>query len=340
MLKLIKMTGLFCIGVLTVFWVTTESAFAAESASSEFISDKVISDSLVENLQCSNFSIDHIYKGIRADAFEVSRHIPRRNWLFNNGLVTLGACWGLSSAQRRLFYLGRYDDGEMAQVNESETIPTILDHLRGGRPERVMYEGAHSKRLVTTPLRQYSVFSLGVKPFMDSLSETESLWQKLLIGFTEYTDGVQVRRNFKSEIESNQLQHFYRRGNLEMVKGDRSRTAQENRETVETLLKNLDGKRLTLLNIRTGRFSQHIVLAKSYFKVHGFIYFLVYDSNAPHTNSWITYESSTSMFTSPQVAQRLDDPDHFSPLGVYVVDEQERDLIDAALITYYREQCR
>jgi hypothetical protein len=81
----------------------------------------IVTDSLVKNLDCSTLSKDTVLASLQPDAFSSEREIPITNW--GDILFPLGQCWGLSHAQRALFYLGRFEtnseltsDAEMSQV--------------------------------------------------------------------------------------------------------------------------------------------------------------------------------------------------------------------------------
>ncbi len=86
------------------------------------------------------------------------------------------------------------------------------------------------------------------------------------------------RSNFMNSVEANQADHFFRMGNLGMGLGSGTRSVSTNRKTLEQLMRNLDRKRLTLLNLRGGRTVQHVVMAKSYQKSHdGSVSITVYE---------------------------------------------------------------
>lgn len=305
---------LFLIGLLSSVVFTSERAFAQNAG-------KVIDDSLVENLKCQELSVDAIYKSIRAEAFHVSRSLPIVNWSFRSGKVDIAGCWGLSSAQRVLFYMARYYEAE--EVPTSQMVPVILDMFRAG--------GVNSVNSST----QYEVFKISDGSlFESSHGQKGGLWQALLNGYSKEVQGQRVLKTFKTEIEDNQRSRFFRFSNIGKILKSGERSENRNRKTLNQLLRNLDGKRLTLLNLRTSRNVQHIVLAKSYVRYPNFYEIRVYDPNEPGSEGIIFVNAADAKFYAPQI---MPSPE---PVGVFIVDEEGREPLEKALLSYYQQQCQ
>ncbi|UXR63491.1 hypothetical protein EZJ49_10435 [Bdellovibrio bacteriovorus] len=88
-------------------------------------SNKVISDSLVENLACSRVSTSEIYRRIRPEAFSSQYHNLSVNWPFSTKLYDLAACWSLARTQRLFFYLARWN-----QPQDTARVSDVLDGAR------------------------------------------------------------------------------------------------------------------------------------------------------------------------------------------------------------------
>jgi hypothetical protein len=94
---------------------------------SAFCQDTV-SDSLVKNLDCSTLSKDTVLASLQPDAFSSEREIPITNW--GDILFPLGQCWGLSHAQRALYYLGRFEN--RSELESSAVMLQVLKIFQGG----------------------------------------------------------------------------------------------------------------------------------------------------------------------------------------------------------------
>lgn len=341
-MRLIKGTLLFiCVFMLSLV-VTAENANAwgkkRSTSASVSISSKKVSDSLVNELSCQKLSIDNIYRAIKPEAFSSNLHMPVRNWDFRSGLATLGGCWGLSSTQRMLFYLARYDEPTRLRVEEQ--VPPLLDLIRGETLYLLKDDNNGPDRIASRKLKKYQVFPIEKNSLQEDWWHPTSLWGKLMEGYVQNVEGRKVRRHFREEIQANQGRHFYRIGNVGMAAGSGARSGDENADTVQQLRHNLDGKRLTLVNLRPGRTSQHIVVVKSYTISQGIITFKVYDSNAPEKDWDLKYSVARRTFYAPEVVDRIADVSGYTALGVYVVDEEEREAFEDAMLAHYKVKCR
>lgn len=349
----------FVLGFFSFFVLTP----AAESVD---FTTRTINDSLVENLECRNLNIDNIYRSIREDAFDVSRNMPVKNWSFKSGVATIAGCWALSRTQRMISYLARYNT---PSNNQLETrVSVLLDMIRGATlvprwnlnyenvneekwsAEDDDDEDAQANEINTNSIKQYcekrlnkyKVFEVEDDNFSESkIKSFPSLWQALQIGYDQFFGGKRISRNFREEIEAQQVRSFYRLKNLKLIWKNRARSEKRNQETIKLLTKNLNGKRLTLLDLRMDRTRQHVVMAKTYRKISPALYeFKVYDSNAPHVDSSLFYNSHRQAFFSPEILTRFKDEKPYRNLGVFIVDEEDRGKFETAMLNHYRELCK
>lgn len=78
--------------LIIICFFLNASIFASEG--------KFITDSLVQNLDCSKLSRDDVFSKVRDDAFSTKEHIGIPNWTIG----PMGNCWSLSRVQRLFFY--------------------------------------------------------------------------------------------------------------------------------------------------------------------------------------------------------------------------------------------
>lgn len=329
-MRALTLFGLFMAGMISSFVATAEKAYAVEMKILN--GRKVISDSLVNNLSCNKLNVDNIYLAIRPDAFKEERNMPIRNWAFWSGPAPIAGCWALSSTQRMFSYMARYN--ETSQKRVEDQVPSVLDMVRGGVLEKTYSNSSNNARpYMVKDLKNYSIIPTNA----DSLRES-SLWSLLSFGFDTRFNSQTVRRDFKSEIEANQANHFFRFKNIGMGLGSGLRSAAKNHETITQLMKNLNGKRLTLLNLRAGRTAQHVVMAKSYQNLGKLIAITVYDSNQPDKDQTVYYHTGTGYFYSPDVMRFFTETEG-QHVAAFIVDEAERLKFEQGMLAYYANVC-
>lgn len=317
----------------------------ATSTVSSSASAKTISDSLVSNLSCQALSVGAILGKIRPSAFSANNHLPVKNWAFRSGMAELGACWGLGSTQRKLFYLMRLNEKNAPALDTRG----VLDMIRGARVEAssVLNDTEIARREPELALREYRVIPVSERNISEEFGRNTGLGflDLLLNGVTYTIDSNRIHRNFRTEVERSQELHFFRSRNIGMGAGSGPLRPATNAKTLRTLLKNMDLKRLTLINLRLKTTVQHIVIAKTYVKdAKGNVWIRAYDSNQPQEDKLIYFARSTGHFYSPQIMGPLvgdiSGSDYHYPLGVFIVDESEREKIEATLLKHYTERCR
>ncbi|WP_413557561.1 hypothetical protein [Bdellovibrio sp. HCB209] len=302
---------------------------------------KKITDTVVKNLSCENLTVDSIYKSITPAAFHTYYHIPATNWKFTSGGLELGACWGLSSAQRRMFYLARFEEKE--DLSKADLLRKTLDMFRGAELTE-QQSGRGGARMVSTPLNQLEVIRYSDQSLLHSWAredvKPDGLFPLLNRGYKENLKGQTVWKTLKLDLQRSQQQHFFRGGNVAMITGEsQARNQVDNLLTMTKLEKNLKGNRLTLLNLRWGLTSQHVVVAKEVYDQGAYFIIFVYDSNAPLITNIVHFDKKKKTFYAPGIGVNVvpDTPDR--EIGVFIVDEEERAPIEAAMLRYYRAEC-
>ncbi|QDK46551.1 hypothetical protein DOM22_15925 [Bdellovibrio sp. ZAP7] len=291
--------------------------FAVVAMNLPAFAEKTVSDSLVKDLSCSKLTVNEIYRRMSQQQFSSDFHIPITNWGVEarGGLYELGVCWSLSRAQRLFFYLNRWNSP--STVQGPQTLQ-VLNMLRGDSTYPML-------------LNQESYLRTDL-----------GLLGNLMDGIRIHKGDANTHRNFRSEIEKYELERFHKLGkNLKYLIGSGSRSKKNNRETKNQLLGNLQMNKLTMLIVRANRMAQHVVLVKRFQRLsNGDINFIVYDSNHPSQDNILTFRESDSKFYSPGIVYGVvPTKDINDPLGVYVVDEKERDPIETTLIRYYSTLC-
>ncbi|WP_413291226.1 hypothetical protein [Bdellovibrio sp. HCB337] len=307
---------------------------------------KKISDSLVNNLRCDSVSVGSILGSIRPDAFSSRNHLPIRNWGFRSGVFNLGACWGMGSTQRKFFYLLRTGEKTAPRIN---TIG-VLDMVRGASlvPNVQMY--GHSdqavQRVQERPLKNYSIIPVFEDNIRDEFGRNTYLGfvNTLINGATQNVDSIRVTRNLRGEVERSQERHFFRPKNIGMGAGTGAQDPETNKATLKIMMTNAKLNRLTLINLRLRTLVQHILIVKSFTEdKNGNVFFKVYDSNQDAEDQIVYFNKATGHFYAPQVLgiYKFDilGVQSAEPMGVFVVDEEERKDIENSLVTYYKKTC-
>lgn len=329
--------GLFLLSFFFSLFLSAEKAYA--EAVHGLASEKKINDSLVQNLSCQGLNVDSIYAAIREDAFDERYNLPIKNWDFNSGGATLANCWALASTQRMISYLARYN--EPTAQSSLERTTHILNMVRRSSPETDFNNGhaASSKDLRERPYRDLAVFPVNADSLLEgSLFAEDRLWKDLASGFEQNVDFVTVKRNFVTDIQTNQTNRFFRFGNIPMALAAGSRSQAENQKTIRQLTANLASKRLTLINLRVSQFRQHVVMAKSYrVDTNGNIWIKVYDSNKWIVDNEVVYDISEQQFYASSIMAYTGAA---GALGVFLVSEDEREPLEAAMLNHYKDECK
>ncbi len=292
-----------------------------------------VSDSLVKNLSCENLNADRIYEAIRPNAFDTSKHFPFRNFAFRSVFWDLGACWSFSHAQRILFYLGRFNDQTKID-SEAQTL-RVLDYIRKPAESYLFSQGDFDpiQNIEIEVLQEpYQIFRISARSLEeDAQKKTNSFWKDIFKGLAVNSEN----RNFVEEIKAYQRMRFYQARNLEFLFSGPRPTTSENQKTIDLLLRNLDKNKLTLLNLKRAINWQHIVIAKSFeLTKNHVVRIVVYDSNFPQIDNEIYYDIEKKEFLGGGVTGHQTEI-----VGIYVVDENDRDHFENALLKHYANIC-
>lgn len=326
------------------------STFVSICVFSNLAPARTITDSLVDNLSCNDLSIKNIYSRIRPDAFSSNYHMPIKNWGFRSGAFDIAACWGMSSTQRKFFYLLRLNENQAPRVD----VKKALDIVRGTDMDYFLAFSAGKKEIknedletLERALTRYSVIPLAERTIAEEFGRNSSsgFLDQLMTGVNYYSGRQKVFRNLKSEIERSQELHFFRARNIGMGAGSGPLSPSENRTTLNQLKANIAAKRLSLINLRLASTTQHIVIPKSYTEdAKGNVWLKAYDSNQPEKDQLIYFAKETGHFYSPQIMGSFvgdhAGTDYSHPLGVFIVDEEERGYIETTLVSYYQNACK
>lgn len=89
-----------------------------------------LSDSLVNNLACSQLNPATVFRALQKDAFSTEKQWPVYNWP-SNGIAN---CWSLALNQRQAFYLTRFG----ARATDSNAVNQFLNIAGGNMPGEVI----------------------------------------------------------------------------------------------------------------------------------------------------------------------------------------------------------
>jgi hypothetical protein len=300
------------------FFNDLEGQLSDDSAATDANS---ITDSLVRNLSCEKLTRDNVLTFGREDAFNISRHIPLQNWV---GTIVPGNCWALARAQRKLFYMTRFNVKEAPAVATPKTIQNTLDLLSS---QKLAPDASHVIQIRDRGLSRIIIKNrISIKPDWFFAQTMAGPFGSL--------------RNVRDELEESQEDRFFSTSNLELLTGNRERDVKSNRETLTKILSDLKKGRMPLLVLRASATTQHVVLIKKLaFSAGNDASFIVYDSNSPFLERKLYYKNG--QFYAPNIFRSFEDVDDWeSPVGAFLTDEEEMDAIQEANYQYYAEACR
>ncbi len=275
-----------------------------------------ISDHRVLSLSCGNVTANSVAKALRLDAFDMSHHLPVRNWAFRYGLYDLAGCWSLSRFQRLYFYL-----------REPGRSPAFTDFSNQARSME-MYESEN----------EWKAFPLDKFRFVPDY--TDPLWAKWEKGMLESGWSARpLERGLKPDIEYYQALRFHQLENLRYLKGPNERTPVENSKLFAEVQSLLASGRHPLLLLRPDRYYQHVVLAKriDYTATGATIW--VYDSNSPWFERPVQWHRANQMYSAFEIINGMPVPDPRANIGVFIVDQDENERLLESLAAHYKIQC-
>ncbi len=226
----------------------------------------------------------------------------------------------MSHFARQVFYLGR--NSEVISQNQKAQ---ILNSARGSAPKETL-SGVRFER------------SLALSLIPQNSNDLASLYQEKFV--QTLPSGQKITRNLKSDLEAYQSYRFHLPENAGLIGGDRERPRADNVNTIEKLKANLPANKLTLLVLRAARNMQHVIVAKSILLLpNGSFEVLVYDSNSPFQNQILSFDQESKQFYAPEILRLFRAPNPQSPVGVFIVDEGDRDRQLKFLAHHYQTLC-
>jgi hypothetical protein len=309
-------------------------------------SELLITDSLVKDLDCSTLSADSIYASIKVENFSYEKHIPIRNWSFNNGPYSLGVCWSLSHTQRLFFYLSQWNNPFL--ITDDQTTNeglNILNLIRGSKPLKGKFTEIREIALKHFYNFKIHSFSLETGIFADLVN---GIWDPLISLslknkelYPEKIENGKLLRKFTTEVEKYQQWRFYQFENSKLATEKIPRSKKINSQLSQQLISNLNKKKLPLVDIKPNMTAQHIVLIKFYEKTDTFIKYYIYDSNFPKYDNYFIYDIESQEFKAPEIIKHF--PGVNNPnqdISVYLVDDEDHNKIGDTLLNYYKHQCK
>lgn len=214
----------------------------------------------------------------------------------------LGQCWAMGLTQRDYFYLLRFG-ARTNPANKNNDLFYMLGLARGKYPFPYSL--------------QRKVIGLG-ETWPTTFSELQA-------------------HGFKQQVEGREIDRFYDATNLDLVVGNRERFPFSDFQTMQQISWDLARGRMPLIILRAARDIQHVVLVKSMQKIGPETFMLnVYDSNHPDYDNTMIYQDRR--FYAPKILLGMVG-DINSPVGVFLRDEDQMDLLQSVVYRHYASVC-
>lgn len=271
--------------------------------------ERLISDSLVENLSCETLKLETVLLAVKPSAKASDKHLPTRNWATGKGLAE---CWSLSHTQRLFFFMGRYDlKLDPAKPNaHNDNLELIFNSIAG------KYDNSPKLFVIDDLYSTVSDLTRGIE------------------------DSRRTKRTFKDEVEAYQVWRFYQPSNASMIMGSRERPESVNASTFKDIVSSVKQGRMPIVIIRAELTAQHAVIIKSMDDSNpDFVKFTVYDSNQPYADAELEYRAKDRQFYAPGIISRFSRGSSRDPIGLFLVDEDDMSSIQKSLFKYYKSRC-
>lgn len=143
----------------------------------------------------------------------------------------------------------------------------------------------------------------------------------------------------RSDLEFYQLARFSNPQNLGLLFGGRDRSESDNEQTFDQVRADLHKNWLPMLVLRLNPVEQHVVLVKGIHdpEADGTVVMDLYDSNLPDMDVQMTYSTTEHEFTAPDYINEITKTS--GPVGIFLVDDQDMQKIQDALVAYYSKIC-
>lgn len=281
---------------------------------------RIISDSLMKDLNCDHITEQNILSFRRPDAFEVEQHLPIQNYTTRN---SKGQCLGLAYIQRAIFYLARPStDFEKLSDAAIKRIRRILNRLSPVAQLNglTFTRSKVQEGLTPIPFQVFQIPERGNR--MDTFG---SFFFELIAegGIFNVLESQQTRRNFRFEILWTGLQSMLRNQNADLTK-------------VSLRIEDEISKgRMPLLGLfPPHKKSVHAVLAKKFKRLgpsHAEI--TLYDSNYPYSEPILVFQSGR-FYPGPFGTYDT------GPILVQIQDNGSMDKLQKAVFENYSRICK
>jgi hypothetical protein len=311
--KMMALTaGLAVISALVPPLALAASDFAAATDSKA----PVIDDELVRGLRCERLNVNEIYRAITPDAFGPQRSVPIRNFTS----LFLGQCWAIARFQRLALLLGRVE--EKGPYNPQKISRMVLAKQHTPLPG----VGIQIRRFSSEPLTVFHWPDVEAEDYFNPLQSKVDRVEK------------DLGHSLDEELKAAQKYLFYRSGNLALI-GKKPSNA-ELGGTIGKIVSLVRGHRLPLINIRMGRFSQHVVVGKTFEKTaedEWTIHVIDYNSIDDTEIRISRVDGKYTVKLASVSGFAYDDAENVE--GIYLVEEGERPSLDKALLDHYTRAC-
>jgi|GEM_PF-3509301 len=272
-----------------------------------------INDSLVSNLDCKKLTPYNVLTYVRPDAFSKDRHIPFINWWTP---FQPGNCWGLSQAQRRLFYLMRFNERDPSKKVTKTEYSQLLTIVGPS------FENLQIENMISTPYNSLNKIGWFNGNF---LQEPAGVFHDILRLFK---NSSQI---FKEQIESAQdlLQSDIE--NINILLDSRKHDHRMNYMTYQTILSSLKMGRMPLLVIKLSLVDFHVILVKRTLG-NGLE---IYDSNSPFLTKKMYYINGEFFIPEINMGQTGKEP-----LDIFLRGEDEMNRLAQINFNYYQKRCQ
>lgn len=304
--------------VLAIVGVRPGQAHAANAASA-----RLISDELVTNLSCADLSPAAIYKSI--DPWALDRN-DRMVDTYNFNANALGHCWAIARFQRLAILLGR-----MSIAHDSREIDRLA---RGADYVSILSTPLYLRQ----PINRLKVFGMPADKERYSTRFDDSLHR----GTNQKPDS----QSFFKALEDAQKRLFYSTSNFSLIGPLASQASQ--RAEFANIVSLTKKKMLPLINLRFTRLAQHVVVVMSAKLLRpGFWRLTTVDANGgAYERRELNVIADKGLIkmcyghlSSESETDYCPSMTHEVVKSTVLVGEDERPMIEQALVIHYRAQC-
>ncbi len=266
--------------------------------------DFLISDSFVKQLDCKTLTRDSVFSSLQETAFSEDKGFLSPNYESGG----LGQCWALASAQRRIYYLTRFNVKHASDSIKADSVEEFLKMIGNDKSANV---------IETESLNMKDYGGAPLSPLASAIHENNHAYQKI--------------------IESNQRSLFFRLRNLPLIFGKMVKDSDENTKMFNEVLKKFDRGERPLLIKRQEAMSQHVIMVKNIKKKGENNYvFDVFDSLLGGLPTGLDkFAFKDGQFYQITKSEKIAS----GPLGFVMPYDDDMDKIREILYKYYKGLC-